>query len=137
MRRSGVVVVAKQLIYRRILGALVESEAGLAQPALVVWVQSSGYVGKRCINSYLQHLSKAEWVVRDSGLWKVTALGKTASTHNFVLGWALEGKNPEPVVKTEAASEPSAMREIEHFSREWMPERPASVAWLYRSGVGV
>lgn len=103
---------------------------GLAQPALVFWVNSSGYVGKKCINSYLQHLSKVEWVVRDSGLWKVTALGKTASTHNFVLSKALEGK--EPV--TEAAAEPSAMREIEHFSREWMPERPASVAWLYRSG---
>ncbi|WP_143594257.1 hypothetical protein [Thiothrix eikelboomii] len=127
----------RDLIYRRILAALMENEMGLAQPALVFWVHSSGYVGKKCINSYLQHLSKVEWVVRDSGLWKVTALGKTASTHNFVLSKALEGKNPESPVKTEEASEPSAMREIEHFSREWMPERPASVAWLYRSGVGV
>lgn len=146
MRLSGVVVVAKQLIYRHILGALVEHEAGLTNAALVAAVQGKHYISANSIKSNLRKFSVAGWVQLRSKRWCATAAGKRAYANHYVLAAALLGiekveldkqmavvalkpKLPElvqPVVK------PPVLQEITRFPREWMPKRPVEVAWLYR-----
>lgn len=130
---------AKQVIYRHILGALVDNEPGLTQPALVVWVKAGNrHVSKKNISAYLQRFRQVKWVMLEAGVWKATELGKQAYARNFLLGRALQGKDPElKVVAPVVVAEAPALQEIEFLRPDCLPKIKAEKAWLYRAGVGV